>query len=321
MQCAPPTLPRVSDGHNPAPFVVGVGRSGTTLLRLMLDAHPELAIPPETHFLPKLIELYADGGDPSADDLTAAVQTHPGWRDFGVDEAELRAVFNARGGSVPVDGTQAPLAASGGAAQAIRSFYGAYAARHGKPRWGDKTPVYMESIGEIGSVLGGQARFIHLIRDGRDVAVSRGARAVKRGRQATPARDEAETWKRRIEGARVQASAVDHYLELRYEDLVADPEAVLTKACEFVDLDFDPAMLAYHEHASDRLSELSDLPGKGGKVRPGSERIAAHALTSEPPRADRVERWRTELSADAISDYEEVAGELLADLGYRVGEG
>ena len=52
MLCAPPRLPRVSDGHQPAPFVVGVGRSGTTLLRLMLDAHPELAIPPETHFLP-----------------------------------------------------------------------------------------------------------------------------------------------------------------------------------------------------------------------------------------------------------------------------
>ena len=40
----------------PAPFVVGVGRSGTTLLRLMLDSHPQLAIPAETHFVPELIE-------------------------------------------------------------------------------------------------------------------------------------------------------------------------------------------------------------------------------------------------------------------------
>jgi hypothetical protein len=51
-------------------------------------------------------------------------------------------------------------------------------------------------------------------------------------------------------------------------------------------------------------------------VRPGSERIAAHALTSEPPRADRAERWRTELSHEGIADYEEVAGDLLAELGY-----
>src|SRR5947207_13021648 len=46
---------RRARGHAPAPFVVGVPRSGTTLLRLMLDAHPQLAIPPETHFLPGLL--------------------------------------------------------------------------------------------------------------------------------------------------------------------------------------------------------------------------------------------------------------------------
>ncbi len=300
----------MSDGHLPAPFVVGVGRSGTTLLRLMLDAHPELAIPPETHFLPALIGLF-DGREPDTEELVEAVESHAGWRDFGMDEDELRAAFE----------TRSRVEAPGGPAEAIRSFYSAYAARHSKPRWGDKTPVYIESIGRIGTALGGQARFVHLIRDGRDVAVSRGARAVKRGREATPAREEAETWKRRIEGARAEAGSVSHYLELRYEDLIAEPERVLRKVCEFIELEFDPAMLTYHERASERLSELSDLPGKGGKVRPGSERIAAHALTSEPPRADRVERWRTELTAEDIAGYEDIAGELLADLGYPLAGG
>ena len=292
----------MSDEAKPAPFVVGVGRSGTTLLRLMLDAHPELAIPPETHFLPALIELYDGNGEPSPDELVAAVETHRGWRDFGLSENELRSAF---------EGTT-------GAAAAIRAFYAAYAARHGKPRWGDKTPVYIESIAAIGAALGGQARFIHLIRDGRDVAVSRGARAVKRGREATPARAEAKTWMRRIEGAREQARAVEHYAEFRYEDLIADAEPVLRDVCDLVELGFDPVMLDYHERASVRLAELSDLPGKGGRVRPGSERIAAHALTSEPPRADRVERWRTELTEKAIADYEAVAGGLLEELGYPV---
>ena len=301
----------MSDGHHPAPFVIGVGRSGTTLLRLMLDAHPDLAIPPETHFLPALIELF-EGGRPSADELVAAVETHPGWRDFGLSKAELRAAFSPAVASDDTQATEETLDAGG----AIRAFYAAYAARHGKPRWGDKTPVYIESIARIGGVLGDQARFVHLIRDGRDVAVSRGARAVKRGREATPAREEAQTWKRRIEGARKQAKAVEHYLELRYEDLIADPEAVLRQVCRFTEIEFHPAMLAYHERASERLAELSDLPGKGGKVRPGAERIAAHALTSEPPRPDRVERWREELSDQAIADYENVAGDLLAGLGY-----
>ncbi len=291
----------MSEALKPAPFIVGVGRSGTTLLRLMLDAHPELAIPPETHFLPALIELF-DDGEPSADDLVAAVKSHAGWRDFGMDANELRAIFGA----------------SGGAAVAIRAFYAAYAGLHNKPRWGDKTPLYIESIAQIGATLGDQARFVHLIRDGRDVAVSRGARAVKRGREATPARDEAQTWKRRIESAREQAQSVEHYLELRYEDMVAEAEQTLRKVCDLIELEYNPAMLDYHERASERLAELSDLPGKGGKVRPGSERIAAHALTSEPPSADRIERWRVELSNQAIAEYEDVAGELLEELGYSL---
>ena len=291
----------MSDEVKPAPFVVGVGRSGTTLLRLMLDAHPELAIPPETHFIPELIGCFREGRVPSPAELVAAVQSHPGWRDFGLEGPELETIFAA----IDAD-----------ASSAIRAFYAAYAARHHKRRWGDKTPVYIESIASIGSVLGEQARFIHLIRDGRDVAVSRGERARRRGRDATPARAEAETWKRRIEGAREQAEQVGHYLELRYEDLITDPEPVLRNACAFIELEYDPAMLEYHERATERLAELTDIPGKGGRVRPGSERQAAHALTSEPPRADRVERWRSQLSAEDIAAFEEVAGDLLADLGY-----
>ena len=66
------------------------------------------------------------------------------------------------------------------------------------------------------------------------------------------------------------------------------PERVLRKVCEFIELEFDPAMLDYHERASERLSELSDLPGKGGKVRPGSERIAApRAHVRAAPRRPR----------------------------------
>ena len=292
----------MSEDFKPAPFVVGVGRSGTTLLRLMLDAHPELAIPPETHFVPALIERFG-ASEPSAGELVEAVTNEPSWRDFGLSEDELRKAF-AEAGAGPAD--------------AIRAFFAAYASRHAKPRWGDKTPVYIESIAEIGNVLGDQARFVHLIRDGRDVAVSRRARAAARGREPTPAADEAATWKRRIEGARRQASSVSHYREWRYEDLVAEPDGVLREICEFTELEFDPAMLDYHRGASERLGELSDLPGKRGRVRPRTERIAAHALTSEPPREDRLGRWRTELDPRDVTAYEEVAGDLLSELGYEV---
>src|SRR2546430_13399132 len=78
----------------PAPFVVGVPRSGTTLLRLMLDAHPELAIPPETHFLPKLIKACRDAEQAGSDPGERAVEIithHRRWPDFGLAEADLRA--------------------------------------------------------------------------------------------------------------------------------------------------------------------------------------------------------------------------------------
>src|SRR5690606_22340526 len=107
----------------PAPFVVGVGRSGTTLLRLMLDAHPELAIPPETHFLPELIESARSGA--GAAELAAAAAASRHWGDLGISALDFEARLRL-GGTRPD--------------QAARAFFELYAERHGKPRWGDKTP-------------------------------------------------------------------------------------------------------------------------------------------------------------------------------------
>ena len=111
----------------PAPFVVGVGRSGTTLLRLMLDAHPELAIPPETHFAPGLIERAHEGA--GADALVDEIVGTRAWADFGIQAERLRERVTALG--------------EGGAATVLRAFYGLCAEREGKPRWGDKTPIYV----------------------------------------------------------------------------------------------------------------------------------------------------------------------------------
>jgi hypothetical protein len=294
---------REDQGHAPAPFVVGVGRSGTTLLRLMLDAHPQVAIPPETHFIPELIEVADRGGlDPErAVEVIASVRQ---WGDFGFTRGELVERLRAAG---DLD-----------AAVTIRAFFAAYAERHGKPRWGDKTPIYVESIPAIAATLP-EARFIHLIRDGRDVALSRST--WSEGQAPDPTRA-GRRWKRRIERARKDARDVGAYLEQRYEDLVVDTEATLRRTCEFCALDFDPAMLRYHERAEERLSELGDLPARGAKgERASSDRLAIHTLTREPPQRERVARWKAEMSAADRAAYEAEAGDLLADLGYEIGSG
>ena len=108
----------------PAPFVVGVGRSGTTLLRLMLDAHPELAIPPETHFVPELIERGARRPTPRA---RRRDRRRRRWGDFGLDADELREPGRRARAARRRRRCCAPSTASTPSAQ-------------GKPRWGDKTP-------------------------------------------------------------------------------------------------------------------------------------------------------------------------------------
>jgi hypothetical protein len=154
------------------------------------------------------------------------------------------------------------------------------------------------------------------VRDGRDVALSRIRRALD---EPPPVGRIATNWKRRIAAARKQARRLDHYFELRYEDLVADAESALRRVCDFVELRFDPAMLDYHRRAGERLREMArDLPSRGGKtLRPGSERLAAHALATEPPRPERVGAWRQEMSAADVAAFEDAAGDLLSELGYE----
>ncbi|MFL5819110.1 MAG: sulfotransferase family protein [Solirubrobacteraceae bacterium] len=286
----------------PAPFVVGVPRSGTTLLRLMLDAHPHLTIPPETHFLPQLLRACRSGrGTPER--VMALLTATKRWQDFQLEPSQLlRRLPSER----PVDGREA-----------ARAFYAAYAESVGKPRWGDKTPVYRKNMRPIQKALP-EARFIHIIRDGRDVALS--VLGLLFGPDSVG--EAARRWKRKVLRAREQASRLRHYREVRYEDLVAEPETTLRSVCEYIELPWDPAMLEYHRHAAERMQVIARRRERQGlEPIPTGYGPRIHALTSEPPKGERVGRWRTEMSAGDRASYERVAGDLLAQLGYEVGGG
>ena len=137
------------------PVIVGVPRSGTTLLRIMLDAHSALAIPPETGFLPRLAALDGVAGDGrAAFDAITGAET---WPDFHLDATAFAAEI-AR--LVPCT-----------SADVGRTFYRMYASRFGKARWGDKTPSYGTDIDQIAGLLP-EAHILHIIRDGRDVMLS-----------------------------------------------------------------------------------------------------------------------------------------------------
>ena len=191
-----------------APFIVGLSRSGTTLLRVMLDAHPLLAIPTGTFFIPTLMKMCRSSPDPAATFLSCIVE-HWKWPDFHLDrrvlETEIRSL-------VPFD-----------LSEAFRIFYRLCASRFSKPRWGDKS-AYLWDMVTVQEALP-EAAFVHIIRDGRDVAFS-----VLRQHFGPSTIPEAATWwSSGIGRARVQAGQLRRSIQVSFEDLVNEPEQVLRR--------------------------------------------------------------------------------------------
>ena len=274
-----------------------MGRSGTTLLRLMLDAHPDLAIPGETHFLHKLVKL----GSVTRREFVEIVTGSETWDNLAIDENDLNAALDALS-----------LFSLAGA---VRAFYRLYAERHGKPRWGDKTGFYLRSMEAIQHLLP-EAHFIHVIRDGRDTALSR------QGLWFGPGDDYAALarfWVEGIAQARAQAPRLAHYSEVRFESLVTEPRGTLERICAGLDLAFDPAMLDYHASAPERLAEYRRPFGPAGRTPSDiATFMSIHRRVQTPLDETRTGRWRSDMKAEDRRAFEAVAGSLLKELGYEV---
>jgi hypothetical protein len=291
---------------HPMPIVVGAPRSGTTLLRFMLDAHPDLAIPPETGFLALAESLTRECGDGAQDirrrfyqAITAFPPEAPAWPDFGIHAGDLWAALAAI----------EPFRIDDG----FRAFYRLYAGRFDKPRWGDKTPLYCLQMPAIERALP-EARFIHIIRDGRDVALSLRPMWFAPGREIDVL---AAYWRECVTTARRLGGECRHYLEVRFEDLVREPAHVLQQICDFIELDFRKEMLAYHGRVPQRLAEHRERVRTDGTVLVSHEaRVRQQARTMTPPQESRAGSWRQAMSRDEQQRFDAVAGMLLRELGY-----
>jgi hypothetical protein len=260
-------------------LIVGSPRSGTTLLRDLLRSHPRLTFPQESNVLPALWRLH---GDPAterrarrlAGDLLGAFSVRAWQLDIGVDELAGERTF----------------------AGMTATLYDAWASKEGKPRWGDKTPLHALELPVALAIFPG-AQVVHLVRDGRAVVESL-LRQPWGPRSVTGA---ARMWRRCVEAARRDGEPLgrERYQEVRFEELVTEPEEVLRGLCAFLGEAFEEAVLT-----------PSRIAAPPGIAQPWP---AAHEAAIDPRAA---EVWKRQLSRDALALVDAAAGTTLRRLGY-----
>jgi hypothetical protein len=279
---------------NPFVFIVGCPRSGTTLLQRMVNAHREIAVMPETHWIAryfqKRIGLTPEGLVTPR--LVGKVLKHRLFPDLQIEPDAVQQLARA---------TQ-PMTY----AEFVQGIFDLYGHRQGKRLVGEKTPGYVRSIATLHS-LWPRARFVHILRDGRDVCLSilgwnRGDRAA--GRFPTWAEDAVMTtaffweWNVRLGRERGTGLGGELYREVSYEALVPQPAEECAALCQFLDLPYDGNMLRFNEGHM--------------RLEPGLDAKAAWL----PPTAG-LRDWRRQMPAPDVERFEAAAGNLLDELGYE----
>lgn len=265
-------------------FIVGASGSGTSLLRDLLRSHPALAFPNESHFIPT---FYRGFGHPGSDREARALA------------ARILRLRFVRSWDLPVE-AQA-LAHCRSFPQLISELYGSYAAARGRSRWGDKTPSYVEEIPLLLEMFP-RGKVLHIVRDGRDAASSWIGKLDGPGNVVAAAAG----WRRRVaSGLEHAASHPRSCLLVRYESLLATPEATMRQVCAFVGEEFDGAVLT-----PTRQPSIARQPLIGHRRRPPPVSRTDIAPTN-------AAKWKRSMSVRDRAAFEEVAGDMLSELGYE----
>jgi hypothetical protein len=264
----------------PFPFFFGTNGSGTTLHRAIFDSHPDLAIPGESRFVVRLADRYREQGFQPVR-FARDLEKDERFANWGMDRVEIEAAMTDPSAVDYPD--------------AVRRLYALYAAKQGKTRFGDKTQSNIHHLSLLAELFP-EARFIHAVRDGRDVALAH--------TDGTKIEQVALSWKRRVNAGREAGRELgpDRYIESRFEELIEDTEGAVRRICDFIELPYEPVMLTYYERADDIVSSTA-VPDR-------------HKDIFLPP-TKGLRDWRRELSDDQVARFEALAGDLINDLGYE----
>ena len=266
-------------------FIVGMPRSGTKLLRGLLNRHPLIGIPEvETEFLPWLARRIARFGDLRDPARFEAFHRRMMRQTYFRFRREQGGVIDARRWHA--------ACREFGAAGVFEALMRLEAhALHGSPRiWGDKSPSYMDDLPLL-KRLYPHAKVVHIVRDVRDYCLSMRKAWGKDMLRA------AQRWADGVERARREGAGLgEDYLELRYEDLLARTEDELRRVCAFLGVDFEPAMLTLAKPEENR----------------GDARGATRVLSENRGKFSHAMAPRT------LSRIEELAGPTLLACGYAL---
>lgn len=262
-------------------FIIGAPRSGTTWLQLMLGAHPSVCTTVE---------------------LTLFIYTNRWIFRWNREKADIEADRWHIG--LPMVWSE-------------KEFYGfleEFLERAYKPIIDaqpdathilDKHPTNAAFVEEMNSLVP-NSRFIHIIRDGRDVAASMVAAKKQMGFGTGTVSESAAAWKHHVEWAQNARQFDGRYLEIRYKDLQDDPVSVMRNAFDFCGLEIsDEDLIAnVEQHAFKKVKQKRLSPEKGV------------ALPKNFYRKGKVGSWQEEFSSVDCYLFDEIAGDLLVELGY-----
>jgi hypothetical protein len=268
-------------------FIVGSGRSGSTLLRMMISAHSRITVPPETWFLIPLVESLPLDGPLTRQQLETAVALmtdHYRWPDMGIDAQQFRDTVFALASQRLVD--------------VVGVVYDHHSSRDRKPRWGDKTPGYVRIIPQL-TQLYPDAKFLHLVRDGRDVVKS----MQSTGWYGPWLHNCTTEWRDAIDCAIAHSEGPlgARIMEVRYEDLVLDSRGTLGRICAFLGEEFEPGMLSWQGDLDDKVPQREE---------------AIHRKLRRPPNAGDIERWKREMSSRELLITEAFLNDHLRRMNY-----
>ena len=274
-------------------FIIGTERSGSNLLRVILNSHPNIVIPHPPHIRRYFGPLEARYGDLSrhrnlrrlVDDVLRLVKAHIhpwSWIPKADDILQRSLMYPGRSGP---------------------ELFSVYVAIHEslrervrKQRWGCKSTFMIANVPRILQEWP-NARLLWLFRDPRDVAASSRISIFS----AFHPYYTAQLWtEQQQQGLTLEEAGVS-LLRIRYEELAADPEGQIRRICEYLGEEFHPHMLEFF---------------KGKEARASSSLAESWKNTSQPVNADGLERWRRDLSREEVLAVEGVAGETMERLGY-----